>query len=79
MVLPPALSDPRFFQVGEAGSPVHAVTGAPFAGAYVAVQDTRAWLLVFGTEGRVTVEWTSGWTPGRSTTWDQSMWSPAVR
>ena len=39
----------------------------------------RAWLLVFGTEGRVMAEWTSGWTPGRSVTgWDQSMWSPAV-
>ncbi len=78
-LLPASLSDLQLFRPGEAGSPVHAVTGAPFAGAYVAVQDTRAWLLVFGTEGRVTAEWTPGWTPGRSVTWDQSMWSPAVR
>ena len=78
-LLPETLSDAGLARPGDAGSPVLAVTGAPFVGAYVGWRENRAWLLVFGTKGAVHVEWSEGWTAGPQITWRESVWSTAAR
>lgn len=76
-LLPPDLSGAKVEEIGF-GRLVTAI-GTQAVGAYTAVKEGNAWLLVFGVDGDTESRWAPGWTRGPCVIWERSRLCAAAR